>query len=102
MYSLDTPAIEHDTYSCPLAIFHFLMVYDMFHYYNITIIIIIIIINLELIIGFAGDVSVSESENATLSITFSSAFATNFNINIGPPLNDSLLLIEGKSIMIIV
>ena len=106
MYSLDTPAIEHDTYSCPLAIFHFLMVYDMFHYYNITtiiiIIIIIIIIHLELIIGFAGDVSVSESENATLSITFSSAFATNFNINIGPPLNDSLLLIEGKSIMIIV
>ena len=34
----------------------------------------------------------SESENATLSITFSSAFATNFNINVGPSFNDSLLL----------
>ena len=41
----------------------------------------------------------SESENATLSITFSSAFATNFNINIGPSFNDSLSLLEiGKSI----
>ena len=44
-----------------------------------------------------------ESENATLNITFSSAFATNFNINIGPPKNDSLISLEiGKSIMIIV
>ena len=51
---------------------------------------------------FARNVSVSESENATLSITFSSAFATNFNINIGPPKSDSLLPLKiGKSIMII-
>ena len=74
----------------------------MFQYY-ITILLSIIsyYIILELIIGFAGDVSVSESENATLSITFSSAFATNFNINVGPPKNDSLSLREiGKSIMI--
>ena len=43
----------------------------------------------------------SESENARLSITFSAAFATNFNINIGPSLNDSLLLLEiGESIII--
>ena len=41
-----------------------------------------------------------ESENATLSITFSSAFATNFKINIVPPKNDSLLL--GESIIMIV
>ena len=75
----------------------------MFQYY-ITILLSIIsyYIILELIIGFAGDVSVFESENATLSITFSSAFATNFNINVGPPKNDSLSLHEiGKSIVLL-
>ena len=54
----------------------------------------------------------SESSNATLSITFSSAFATNFSINIGPPFNDTLvgssfndsllLPVIGKSIVPIV
>ena len=55
---------------------------------------------LELSIGFAQNVSVPESENARLCITFSSAFLTNFRINVGPLLQHNLTFPGiGKSIL---